>query len=497
MFLFFIRTGGVVIKLTVLEKILLHLYSYRQFEPTGEMPEETTLLGISRSININYSHVPRAMKRLTTEGLVAEIIAHTTKNPTGRRRKSYYLTENGLQTGIMIHNKLKETEIMFKDMSGKIKKLHLNEINQYLDRPEDLLTLNDFLTNGNEFNLLSWIKKKNEKKIKGADFFNGVKTLQKIESKEGPRNEKSILINFDHYPDVQSFLNRNSELTLLNEAILNSGTKILIIFGDRGIGKSALISKYVAREYFEISDQNQIQRRKNDLPNIYWFDSKDIKSENQLMNKLFESIGREKIMKCDEWDYNNLETNTTIQRSLREFFEFFNKKSLIIINDLNFDLEISNFLKNDDILMKEKFSQLELMDNFPVNLFVANIIQSINGLDNLKIIITTRKKVFPEILIELGVESNRINLLTQIELTGLDLEEIRKLLTNKYSDDIIKAIFQLTDGNPQLVTAIQNIDQNKLYEIKQLSPGDSALALILLAEEQLEKTINIKNELYI
>ena len=78
------------------------------------MPAEMTQTGIAENVEINYSHVPRAVKRLQRDGFINELMAHSSDNPTGRRRKAYYLTERGLKSAReLMNNLMKYSQLNF------------------------------------------------------------------------------------------------------------------------------------------------------------------------------------------------------------------------------------------------------------------------------------------------------------------------------------------------------------------------------------------------
>jgi len=159
-------TGGLRIKITVLDRILLHLHSYRIDNFENIAPEELTQTGIGMGVNINYSHVPRAVKRLQEQGLIIEKTVHIQSQPTGRRRKAYFLTDTGLKVANDLLMDLAEYNVNFKDKSGKISKISLVQIKRNLKTKENLFTLYKFLASDNIFDAAKWEASKEELQIK-------------------------------------------------------------------------------------------------------------------------------------------------------------------------------------------------------------------------------------------------------------------------------------------------------------------------------------------
>jgi DNA-binding MarR family transcriptional regulator len=144
------------IKLTVLERILLHLYPYRQYNSSRLVPENITQIGIAEGVNINYTHVPRAVKNLLNKELIEENTTHIISNPTGRRRRVYFLTDQGIKIAQDLIVKLADHQVIYQDISGKDSKIMLKDLKKELQTDSDLFTLYKCLNPDNIFELLKW-----------------------------------------------------------------------------------------------------------------------------------------------------------------------------------------------------------------------------------------------------------------------------------------------------------------------------------------------------
>ena len=88
------REGGS--RITVNQKILVHLVEYARFEDRPEAPREVTQQGISEVLGARRSHVSLALSTLRERGLVEERTVRVTDEV--RRRKGYFLTSKGYET---------------------------------------------------------------------------------------------------------------------------------------------------------------------------------------------------------------------------------------------------------------------------------------------------------------------------------------------------------------------------------------------------------------
>ena len=91
-------------KLTVQERIILHLSEYSKYLQQMEVPFSLTQEGIANAIGVVRSAIPRAMKKLILKNQVNETLAHV--SGVTRRRKIYYLTTDGIIIAQDLKNKL-------------------------------------------------------------------------------------------------------------------------------------------------------------------------------------------------------------------------------------------------------------------------------------------------------------------------------------------------------------------------------------------------------
>ena len=85
-----------VARITVNQKILVHLVEYVRYQDRPEVPKEITQHGISEVVGARRSHISLALSTLRERGLVEERTVRVTDEV--RRRKGYFLTAKGYET---------------------------------------------------------------------------------------------------------------------------------------------------------------------------------------------------------------------------------------------------------------------------------------------------------------------------------------------------------------------------------------------------------------
>ncbi len=225
------------IKLTIPEKILVHLYAYRKYTDRYEYPEEMTQQGIAKCIGISVTHVPRNMKKLIEEGLVEAKKGH-------------------------VHGKKKRVTIYFLTPSGVIRAHDIiKNINSHqIEVEEKYLSIEDI------------------RELTGKSLLEILRAIEKGEKIRLPHG-KSVVF-FEEDVKYEKFVDRKKELKEM-EKWYNDG-KILSIVGPSGIGKTVLVKEFLQR--IEI------------FSGIVWlklYDGRTWSSIRELFKELF---GTEKIL---------------------------------------------------------------------------------------------------------------------------------------------------------------------------------------------------------
>ena len=192
------------IRLKTQDKILLHLYDYRNMRDKYEYPSEITQAGIAGVVGISVSHIPRNISKLIDGGLVIAKKGHV---PNKKKRVTiYFLTEKGISETKKIIDNLKNMNLEIEGEKYKVEKI------------KEILGIS----------YIELIKRFEKKKLKIED----LKTSKRVIFKE-------INITTD------IFVNRIEELKIMKNWYAHG--KILVIIGSKGYGKSALIDKFIER----------------------------------------------------------------------------------------------------------------------------------------------------------------------------------------------------------------------------------------------------------
>jgi len=203
------RTGESVRRLTVKQRVLLHLFDYTRFAEAYEVPIGVTQEGIAKATAIRVGHVVQYVRPLQEELLVEERMSHIVRQ--GRRRKVYFLTPKGRQDAAALRGTLLTEEVPFRKGSGEITAMPLTKVYHEERHGSSLLQLLE------------------ETNSKGA-------IAQVVEVETTP------LADFtQEAPKAGPFYGRTGEL----EAILHAvGEKpVVVVSGFAGIGKTTLGAK--------------------------------------------------------------------------------------------------------------------------------------------------------------------------------------------------------------------------------------------------------------
>jgi DNA-binding MarR family transcriptional regulator len=174
--------------LTAKERVVLHLKDFQRHASDSYMPPEVTQKGISDSVGIRPSHVPRTLKRLRDEGMVEERSAHVRGSP--RRLKVYFLSPQGLKAAVELTERVAKT------------------------------SLSGGGTLGNAF----------AKERSGQAFWKFVRRF----AGRAPEEEEEGAAE-------ESFLGRKEELKAMVEFLRGPKAGALVVYGPRGVGKSTLV----------------------------------------------------------------------------------------------------------------------------------------------------------------------------------------------------------------------------------------------------------------
>ena len=240
--------------LTVNERILIHLRDHSMDPKNEGASMGQTQEGIGESVGIRINHVPRATKKLQEEDCVDDSLVHI--GGLKRKRKAYFLTKRGKEIAEDIISKAREQKVLFRDSEGNEKMMTIDDV---VFKARGISPSRLILTYFNEEVLV-------ETALEGEEEFPYISSL-------------------DTVPEPDYFVNRSEEMEYIKEGI-DSGKKLLVVSGIKGIGKTALVWKTL-KDY---------EGKKN----IMWYTAHEWDTARSLMEGLsdfFVRLGRNDIKK--------------------------------------------------------------------------------------------------------------------------------------------------------------------------------------------------------
>jgi len=131
------------IKLTVEEKVCLHLLDYIHVRDEFLLPEDISQNGIAEATGVQRGHASVALISLKKKELVTEKVSRVSGST--RRKKVYFLTKTGLDEALKTKKMLEETSVMVS-VGGEEKTISFREINRLSGRKLSLVKILDVLS---------------------------------------------------------------------------------------------------------------------------------------------------------------------------------------------------------------------------------------------------------------------------------------------------------------------------------------------------------------
>ena len=209
----------------VQERILLHLLDYSDYKNSVEVPFSLSQMGIANAVAIARSNVPRAIAGLKDQGLLIERQAHV--KGVSRKRKSYFLTDSGMNVAEETWNELRNFPLRCILKDGNISNTNLGEINTIL--PFSMRSV-DIIRYLDENCVL-------DVRMLSADL---------IERDLSKHVEKQLVTSLGDLPRLRHFYGREKELDNMCN-LLDARATTLMIPGIAGIGKTTMASKLIER----------------------------------------------------------------------------------------------------------------------------------------------------------------------------------------------------------------------------------------------------------
>jgi len=397
-------------RLTVEERILLHLLRYNRFREELEAPWAVTQEGIANAIGILRSAVPRSVRRLLTIGQLEEEVAHV-KGIT-RRRKTYFLSSPGVIRGQNIQEKLKQKEVSL-DVDSKTERLSLGVIIKQNEKRISPLSLIQAISDDGVLDIERALRLEDEatspmvrslverhaSKDSTSTIFE--QTEQDVEIPE----EDGLAELIQKAPQIKQFFGREREMEIIEGAFASPTVRIIFIHGIPGVGKTTLAAYLLEKKRGDSS--------------LLWFRAHEWDSLRNLLtpiSDLLYKIGRPQLSKRLK-EHQGIDINE-------------------VAEILETDLDDSNaILFFDDLHRAPK----------PILQFFSLFVEILERVDRVWLIIASRRI--------LGIydrrEVNVKKLVEEIPLGGLEMDAVGDILRSRgISTEDVEALQSITKGHP-------------------------------------------------
>jgi len=157
---------GVLLSLTVEERIVLHLGDYKSLDGKYEMPAGMTQRGIAESVGVQQKHLSRHILKLVTNGLAEEATARVVGMK--QRMKIYKLTYDGLMRANELRSFIGAKIVPIVMRTGERKEMPIADIDKATSAH---LSLSDIVRHALETDTLDMatLERVEEEKRRAAD----------------------------------------------------------------------------------------------------------------------------------------------------------------------------------------------------------------------------------------------------------------------------------------------------------------------------------------
>jgi tetratricopeptide (TPR) repeat protein/DNA-binding MarR family transcriptional regulator len=394
------------------KRILLHIMEYSKYENQFEVPFAISQEGIAKAIGIRRDNIPRAMKDLKAAGLVVENVARV--EGVYRKRKVYFLTDQGFQFIQELRAKILSTEVEVRTPEGRIEKIKISDLNSRF-RPARPLGLIEIL---NRIIPEGYIDQKELEFRPQKDDVGSSKAADEYAPAPGV---SKYIEHLDDAPPQRYFVGRSKEILKIKNSLETEDQKIVVIYGIPGIGKTSLASKVIS----EFSGRR----------NLFWY-------------------------RFHRWD-----TMRSILLPFSEFLANMQRRRLKSYLTGKHTLDFNNIFQ----ILEDELDQsntILVFDDFQrikedIAEFFSLLIEILGRIRGVHVIIVGRR-ILPfydrsDVIVK--------KLVGELQLDGLDESSSRQLLKLKDINDVLfKKIYELTQGHPlflELISSVKDITDKK------------------------------------
>ena len=383
--------------LSIKERILIYLHDIfsenLSFPIDKEPPTTISSERITDALSIRKGTMVKPLKALIREGLVEKKRFYVRK--TGRFRYFYFLTAKGIYEAKTIEEEIGKEQIKVRD-KGKVKNIGITEVISYLRKIPKSAKTTQVEININYTSIL--------RNISPTGFLDLRDIL-----------EPERFVDFtERAPEIKYFFGRENELKEISEFI-KSKSKIFVIRGIAGVGKSTLMKKVL----------------ENVEMNIFWHRFYGFSTLRNMLTKLsifLSKIDRKKLKNYVEGGKIDVdEVLILLEEELK------GSNSMLVFDDFQkASKEITNFF---EALKDLKTDMKMIVVGRAIPLFYDRRDTTVKG----TVIETT--------------------------LDGLDKESSKKLLRNRKIDELYhEKLYDQTKGHPLLLELITPEAREEAYQ---------------------------------
>ena len=209
----------------VQERIFLHLSDYVDHSDKVEVPFALSQMGIANAVSIARSNVPRAITGMKEAGHLIERQAHVTG--VSRKRKAYFLTDEGSNVAKEIWEKISESTVRVILSDGHSETSTLADAIEMTELPLRHVDMLRYMDDSGTIDL------------------SGL-TPELIERDLSKHIEKQLVSYLNDLPRSRRFYGREKELDVMAN-LLEAKSASILVPGIAGIGKTSLSTKILDR----------------------------------------------------------------------------------------------------------------------------------------------------------------------------------------------------------------------------------------------------------
>ena len=209
----------------VQERIFLHLSDFVDHSEKVEVPFALSQMGIANAVSIARSNVPRAISGMKEAGHLIERQVHVTG--VSRKRKAYFLTDDGVKVADEIWDKVSEATVRVVHPDGRSENCSLAEALERVELPLRHVDMLRYMDDSGTIDL------------------SGL-TSELVERDLSKHIEKQLVSYLNDLPRTRRFYGREEELQVMAN-LLEAKSASILVPGIAGIGKTSLSTKILDR----------------------------------------------------------------------------------------------------------------------------------------------------------------------------------------------------------------------------------------------------------